>query len=118
MKQTLLALFFFLVLAQIGVSQSAGYHSQGWLADADIGREKTPRIEVFPNPASSYISLTESQSVQRIAVYNLVGRMVRVYDQVEEEKRYYIGDLPRGMYLVQILGDRNRIITTTRVHKE
>jgi hypothetical protein len=54
----------------------------------------------------------------RIAVYNLVGNLMRVYDQVEAEKRYYVGDLPGGMYLVQILGDRNKIITTKRIHKE
>lgn len=117
MKQTLLAFFFFIALLQIGLSQS-GYRPSSWLADADIGKEKTPKIEVFPNPATSYISLTESQGVMRVAVYNLVGRLIRVYDQVEEEKRYYVGDLPRGMYLVQILGDRNKIITTKRIHKE
>ena len=117
MKQTLLALFFFLSCIQIGLSQS-GYRPSSWLAEADIGKEKTLKIEVFPNPATSYISLTETQGVMRVAVYNLVGRLMRVFNQVEDEKRYYVGDLPQGMYLVQILGDRNKIITTKRIHKE
>ena len=117
MKQLLLAFFFFLSLLQTGIRQS-GYRPSSWPAEADLGKEKTLKIEVFPNPATSHISLTETEGVMRIAVYNLVGNLMRVYDQVEAEKRYYVGDLPGGMYLVQILGDRNKIITTKRIHKE
>lgn len=89
-----------------------------WLNGPDFGKEKAPKIEVFPNPATTHISLTDVSGVKRIAVYNLVGRLLRVFEEVVEEKNYYIGDLPRGMYLVQILGDQNKIITTKRISKE
>ena len=116
MKQTLLAFFFFVSIIPLTTGQSGVRPS--WLTQAEPEKEKTPKIEVLPNPATTHISLTETEGVVRVAVYNLVGRLMRVYDQIDVDKRYYIGDLPRGMYLVQILGDRNKIITTKRINKE
>lgn len=116
MKHSVLVFFFFLFIIPITVAQSS--YRPSWLANADGGKEKTPNIEVFPNPATTHISLTDSEGVKRVAVYNLVGRLMRVFDGVDTDKRYYVGDLPRGMYLVQILGEQNKILITRRISKE
>ena len=47
----------------------------------------------------------------------MVGRQMKSFEAGEVDSRYFIGDLNRGMYLVQILGENNKIITTKRVSK-
>lgn len=78
-------------------------------------RNDTPTLRVFPNPAVDYIEVSESQQVEMVAVYNLVGRRVKTFQYGDGEK-YFIGDLPRGMYLVQLIGNRNSVLTTQRVN--
>ena len=116
MKQFLLVFFFSIVIIPLTLGQSG--NRPPWLTGSEIGKEKTPKIEVFPNPASTYINLTETAGVKRVVVYNLVGRTLRVFEEVSDGKNFYVGDLPRGMYLVQILGDQNKIVTTKRISKE
>ncbi|MEL7123000.1 MAG: T9SS type A sorting domain-containing protein, partial [Bacteroidota bacterium] len=73
---------------------------------------------IFPNPASRYIQLSKSENVKRISVINMVGRTMRSFESIETDKKYAIEDLPRGMYLVQLIGTNNKILTTRRLKKQ
>ncbi|MBK7870850.1 MAG: T9SS type A sorting domain-containing protein [Saprospiraceae bacterium] len=73
-------------------------------------------IKIFPNPATEYIELTENKEVLKIVVYNLAGREMKRFDAFNGEK-YYVGDLARGLYLVQLLDKSNQTIVTQRVSK-
>ena len=75
-------------------------------------------ITIYPNPATTHIGLSASEGVARILVFNMVGRQVKYFQVMAgEDNRYFVGDLPRGIYLVQLLGGNNEIITTKRVSK-
>ena len=110
MKHLLLALCLLLTtgaaLAQLDRGPSAYW---------EFDHNDTPQLRVFPNPAVDYIEVSNSQQVKMLAVYNLVGRRVKTFQYGQGEK-YFIGDLPRGMYLVQLIGDRNSVLTTQRVN--
>ncbi len=109
MKQLLLLCLFF-CLTNVVFSQSS--------FSERLALKRTDRIElqIFPNPATSHISINENDQVKEIKVFNLVGREVKKFDFVDGEK-YYVGDLPKGMYLVQLVDKRNKILTTQRVSK-
>lgn len=116
MKQTLLLLFFLcgsvMVFSQSSNSFGERYKLLSQKSQADL-------IQIYPNPATDYIQLSESEEdVKKIAIINMVGRTLRVFETIEDQKQYRIADLPRGMYLVQIIGDKNKIITTKRVKKQ
>jgi hypothetical protein len=115
MKQTLL--FFTLVLFIFPKAQSQTSSRASWLSELDLERVAVD-LEVFPNPATTHISLTDAQNVQRIVIYNLVGRQMRMFEDISTDRRYYVGDLPRGMYLIQLLGEKNKILTTKRISKQ
>ncbi len=74
-------------------------------------------IKVYPNPATDYIGLSEAKEVKRIVIINLVGRQMKTFQVGGEGARYYVGDLPRGMYLVQLLDAQKEVVTTKRVSK-
>ena len=77
----------------------------------------TNPIQVYPNPATNYIGITEPEGVKKIYVFNLVGKRMKLFQDIAKDKHYFIGDLPRGMYLVQMVDTRNQVIVTRRVSK-
>ncbi len=106
MKQTILVFFFaFASLALFGQS------------NADGGGSSPVKISIYPNPATNYISLNKDENVRDIAVFNLVGRKLKTFQNVEKDEHYDVSDLPIGMYLVQVIDDNNKIMTTQRISK-
>jgi hypothetical protein len=73
-------------------------------------------VSVYPNPASHYIEINNEAAVRQINIINLAGRKMRTFE-VYHDDRYDISDLPNGMYLVQIVGKNNRVLTTQRLNK-
>ena len=98
------------VFSQVGV---ASHKSSSSIA---MRVEEGPNIKIFPNPATEYIELSENDKVSTIVVYNLAGREMKRFDAYNGEK-YYVGDLARGLYLVQLLDTKNQTVVTQRVSK-
>lgn len=73
-------------------------------------------VRVFPNPTADYIELTNTESVDQMVVYNLLGRPVRFFP-VYNGRRYRLNDLPDGIYLVSLVSHRDGILKTLRVSK-
>ena len=73
-------------------------------------------ISVFPNPAINFIGLSDTEDVKQLIVFNVVGRKMKSF-MVSEGEKYNIAELPKGMYLVQILDYDNKVITTQRMSK-
>ncbi len=74
-------------------------------------------LSVFPNPTSDYISVKDNNdAVGFIAVFNLIGKKVKEFDFVKGEQ-YYVADLTKGMYLVQILDRNKQTLTTQKLNK-
>lgn len=105
MKQFVL-LAFLVSLATIGSGQSLAFNEQG-----------DKELTVYPNPAVDYIGITQTDHVREIHLYSLVGKRVKTFTVVDD-RTYYIGDLPRGMYLVQFFNPKNEVITTKRLNKQ
>ena len=109
MKQTLLLLFFVLGLS-LSVSAQVSIRP---------GSQATVQTEmrVYPNPATDNFEISATDQVMLIRVFNLVGREVKKY-VYEKDQQYYVGDLPRGMYLIQMIGANNEAIITRRLNKK
>lgn len=109
-------LFLFLVFLNLSVYAQAD--RGGGSTDTGSKFELQDRdIQVFPNPFTSYISINAPAEVSRIFVYNTIGTKMKAF-YFETGQRYYVGDLPRGIYLVQFVSRDNKILTTRRVSKK
>ncbi|GAB5552093.1 MAG: hypothetical protein Sapg2KO_16840 [Saprospiraceae bacterium] len=116
MKHFLPVLFLFLVTS-LSIAQSNTWNSTANQRSTRTILESNNPIQIFPNPATSYIGITEVKGVQKILIFNLVGRKMKQYENIAKDRQYFIGDLPKGMYLVQLLNQQNKVITTRRVSK-
>lgn len=74
-------------------------------------------VKIYPNPAFNFIGLNNISGIGSIIIYNLVGRKMKKFIP-EQGERYDITDLPRGMYLVQLLGEDGKVVTTQRMSKK
>lgn len=111
MKRAILFLFIIFFVANFGFSQSFSER-------LDVKHSDKVDLQIFPNPFTSHISLGEKASglVGKILIFNLVGRQMKSFDFVDGEK-YYVGDLPKGMYLIQLLTKKGNILRTKRISK-
>lgn len=111
MKRIVLSISF--VIFALSVQAQLAYSGDNARAVREV---ENTSLQVFPNPAVDYITISSSQSVQHITVYNLLGRKMKSFTYIEGD-RYFIGDLPKGMYLVQMTGKDARLISTQRLSK-
>lgn len=115
MKQYLLLIIFsffthLAVTAQVGIG---GGEATAW---EQSRVDQKPAVKVFPNPATDHIQLSHAEGIDQLIIFNVVGRKMLVYKAVEN-KKYEIADLPSGMYLVQLIGNNGKVITTQRMNK-
>ncbi len=75
------------------------------------------KISIYPNPTTNFISINLDDNIKEIAIFNLVGRKLKVFEGIEKEEKYDVSDLPDGMYLAQVIDRSNKIITTQRISK-
>lgn len=113
MKHLLLVLFS-LLIGYSGQAQTA-FHGSGE-PNPNETETAAQRISIYPNPATDFIGLTDTEGVQSIWVYNMVGRPMKQFKAAANEK-YPIGDLIPGMYLVQLLDVDQKVIATRRIRK-
>ena len=101
MKQILLVSAFFLVGIVMSTAQT----------------NSKPDLSIFPNPATDYISVQDkNDAVGFISVFNLLGKKVKEFEFIKGEQ-FYIADLQKGMYLVQIQDRSKRNLTTHKIEK-
>lgn len=89
------------------------------LAGLAVQAQSTARadLSVYPNPATDFISVQDNHdAVGQIVIFSIVGRRVKEFEYVKGDQ-YYISDLNKGMYLVQLIDRGNRILTTQKLEK-
>jgi len=107
MKKILLFTFFtlFTLAASAQIAQTT----------SDDFRSNRQTVKVYPNPAVDFIQLQDdNDKVENIFIYNIVGKKMASFENVEKEKRYYL-TIPIGMYLVQLVDEYGKIISTKRL---
>jgi hypothetical protein len=101
-----------------GVSLEAQTSARtGWGND-NMRKDFRINIDVFPNPATHFISISDATGVTKIILYNMVGGRVREFSDITSDARYSLENLPRGMYLVQIVGTNNVNLAVKRLYKQ
>lgn len=65
-------------------------------------------ISVYPNPAGQYLNIVTPSEylIDRIVFYDIVGKEVYHIDDQEFVDEIDISNLPNGIYIINIIGDR------------
>ena len=119
MKYTLLS-FIFIFL----ISDAVEAHNNWEIAPTDnpiismhFGMDGDgEKIRVFPNPATDYFMLKNAPNVNKVLIYNIVGRQVKSFRVDGSGTKYMVNDLPKGMYVIRLLNTENNLIQTLRIN--
>jgi hypothetical protein len=81
-----------------------------------VSEEEINTLRVFPNPTTDFFILDGEDVVDKIVVYNLLGRPVRFF-AAAPGMRYDLGGLADGLYLVGLINEEKGTLKTIRLSK-
>lgn len=75
---------------------------------ASVQAYTMPRATVYPNPTSEWVNVQSEQPLQRVVLYDLNGRMVKMMRPAEANQcQFNMSDVSAGFYMLQVtFGDR------------
>ena len=74
-------------------------------------------IRIFPNPATDYFSVDGVEQLREVVVINLVGQEVKRF-KASLKAKYNVSDLMRGLYLIRLIDNKEKVIKTVRLSKQ
>lgn len=83
-----------------------------------VGEVFTQSPSIYPNPVQTEFFLRNpEQQVRSMRLFNLMGKEALQF-QVVEGQAYDLSNLTQGIYFMQLLDSRNKIIKTVRINKQ
>jgi len=73
-------------------------------------------IQLYPNPTQEYFMINSPTVIGKIELYNITGEKAKVY-YAYKNKRYYIDDIPSGIYMVRLFNLQEEILKTVILKK-
>lgn len=74
-------------------------------------------IQLYPNPALEFFIVNSPVVLGKIELYNITGDKAKIF-YAYKNKRYYIDDIPSGIYLVRLLNLQEEIVKTLVLKKK
>jgi hypothetical protein len=71
--------------------------------------ELSASFNLYPNPATSAVTIASSQSIEQIVITDLSGKVILILTEKELNQTIDVSDLSRGMYLVKVISQGNQI---------
>lgn len=65
-----------------------------------IAESSSVSISLYPNPASDFVAVGGEQLIESCGIYSMDGSLIST--QIPTANRLFTGDLPTGMYLIEI----------------
>ncbi len=69
-------------------------------------------LAVYPSPTSGILQINAENSVSRVDVYNITGKLVSTIQNVNERQfEINVSDLPNGMYITNIYDKKGQVVS-------
>lgn len=86
--------------------------------NAGINNADEFKLDVYPNPANSFITV-EGETLNEIVIYNMLGQRVANYKATAGKNEISVADLPEGIYTLQVTNTINqKSVRTFVIHRK
>jgi|GEM_PF-1168195 len=72
------------------------------VAEIPVSQFNQLQFTLYPNPAHQSFSIRSTVAIQSIRLYDIAGKLVRVYNHIEGNNKLSLAGVPTGVYLVKI----------------
>ena len=62
-------------------------------------------LRIYPNPTIEFFQITDNDVVDKVVIYNIIGRQMRSF-KVAEDMKYNVSDMPDGLYIIRLLNNK------------
>ena len=81
-------------------------HSDGRIYKSGLGIEdetaENNEIRIYPNPAKDQVTIDGIENTENVQLINMMGQVVKQFNNVNESVTINISELPAGMYFVRM----------------
>lgn len=95
-------------------SSATGCNDTSWVTITyNVGIDDVDGIHVniFPNPASRYLTIEAAEAISEVMIYNAVGQLVERRDVAGNHATLDLGGLAVGSYTLRLKGDDGSYVT-------
>lgn len=78
-------------------------------------KKGSQKLNIYPNPFTSSITLHNNESIKVITIYNQIGQVV--YKKENPTKELHLPHLPNGLYFLKVI-TQNREVITKKIIKQ
>ena len=88
------------------ISSLTGEVQEVALGISDVDLDEA--ILIFPNPASQFLNIENTNNIEAVSVYNTMGKLV--LQDVQEKELIDVSELNSGLYFVRIVFNNHEIV--------
>ncbi len=77
----------------------------------------TLRFQIYPNPATEYLTVSGNSDIKTIKIYTAIGILATQFNVTNQQERYNIASLQPGSYLVEVSDAKGRVLQTSPIVK-
>mgnify|MGYP006144894231 FL=1 len=81
-----------------------------------VAKFERTSVKMYPNPVKSTLTIDANSTIEKVAVYNLLGQEVLVRNPKSNSTTLQTGELQKGVYIVRTKVDGN--VTTSKIIKD
>lgn len=74
------------------------------------------QIKIYPNPTSDFIQIANDNDVEKVAIYNIVGKKINTSSHFAG-KSHDVSTLQKGIYLVRLFDENDQVLNVFRLNK-
>ena len=107
--------FYLIFLVTLGLFSSYGSAAQSGISQVE--KENSSNITLYPNPADDFFSIMTSEpNIAFVTIHNIVGKKVKTI-KAKADQNYDIQGLRRGIYIVRVYDNNDKMLKALRLSK-
>lgn len=74
-------------------------------------------FKVYPNPSSGLFTIEGDETIEEVVIYNTAGQLLKRFQYGNTAEWYDIAELPKGTYMLHLIGQDNETLSSKLINK-
>ncbi len=74
-------------------------------------------FKVYPNPSAGLFTIEGDETIEEVVIYNTAGQLLKRFQYGNTAEWYDIAELPKGTYMLHLIGQDNETLSSKLISK-